>query len=93
MERLKRTIKSPTKPGRLNPEDVASVVRAVHVAPGDESAWTVRAPGPSDQRPRFDSKAAALEFARRLGTRRGAEVIVHGRNGRSVRRLAPEPRP
>ena len=59
------------------------------VVPGDKK-WAVRRAGGRGSIIEAPSQAAAIDVALALARREQAEVVVHGRSGKVVRRLAPE---
>lgn len=52
-----------------------------HVVPRDDG-WAVRRAGSSRDTKRFETQEAAIRKARRIARNQGAELLVHGRDGR-----------
>jgi hypothetical protein len=85
MQTRKRTLKTPPETGSLSRRDIRAAVRAVHVLQQPGAGWEVRRSGQGRLRPPFASKQAAVEFARTVGRRYHADLIIHERDGRIER--------
>lgn len=94
MQAKKRTLKAPTETGKIPPGEIRVAVRAVHVLP-KSGGWVVRKSGEGRLTQQFPSERAALEFARSVGKRQRAQLIIHGRDGRikQVDSYGPDPSP
>ena len=85
MQAKKRTLKAPTKTGRIPRRDIRAVVKAVHIIPREGEGWEVRKSGDGRLTQQFPNKRAALEFAQSVGKQKNVELILHGRNGQIQR--------
>jgi len=77
-----RTLKAPPETGNISRRDIRAAVRAIHVLPQPGAGWEVRRSGQGRLRQPFASKQAAVEFARAVGRRHHANLIIHERDGR-----------
>lgn len=55
--------------------------RTQHVVP-NSGGWDVKRGGGTKTTKHFDNKALAIAFARDISRNQGAELIVHGRDGK-----------
>ncbi|MCB1036458.1 MAG: DUF2188 domain-containing protein [Acidobacteria bacterium] len=81
--KAKRKVQIFHRSGRLRRPEVSEVMKAVHVAPRG-GRWVVVKAGPKRTRSVFETKDAALSFARSLAEPK-ASVLVHGIDGRLLR--------
>lgn len=56
--------------------------KTVHVVPGKGGGWAVKSGGATRAASTHKTKAPAEKAARAQSKRAGAELVVHGRNGR-----------
>jgi len=65
-----------------------------HVVRRDEN-WAVRGEGNSRDTSLHDTQAAAIDAARDIAVNQGAEVVIHGRDGkiRDKDSYGPDPNP
>lgn len=82
MKTKARTLKAPVTTGKLSRAEIRGALFAVHVMPNPQNGWAVRRSAGRRLSQRFPSKADALKFARSIGKKVNADVIVHGRDGR-----------
>jgi Uncharacterized protein conserved in bacteria (DUF2188) len=85
MTQKMRPLITSTEVGNLDPEQIRTVVRAVHVLPS-EQGWTVRKSGRDRVEKAFSSKIRAIQFACELSARHNLEVIVHSKTAETLRR-------
>ncbi|WP_404788510.1 DUF2188 domain-containing protein [Altericista sp. CCNU0014] len=80
-----RPLITSTEVGNLDPEQIRTVVRAVHVLPADQG-WEVRKSGRDRVDRVFPTQAEAIHFARELSVGQNVEVIVHAKTAETLRR-------
>ena len=66
-----------------------------HVMATVEGGWMLVRPGAGRATRNFDTKEAAIDYARALSKKREAELVIHGSDGRVVARetYADDPKP
>jgi hypothetical protein len=72
----KRVIKDVATSGKIPREKINSVVRGVHVIP-ENGTWAVKKTGKTRIIEHFNSKEAAVDYARNISNTRGVAMIVH----------------
>ena len=85
MQTVKRTLKDPTKTGKISRGEIRAAIEAVHVVPKPGEGWEVRKSGDGRFTERFARRKDAVEFARSVGNQRKSELIIHGRDGKIMR--------
>ncbi len=53
-----------------------------HVVPSSNGGWNIQKGGASKATQHFDTKQPAIDRAREIAQNQGAELYVHGKNGR-----------
>jgi uncharacterized protein YdaT len=79
-----RPLISSTETGKLDPEQIRTVVRAVHVLPS-EKGWAVRKSGRDRTNQLFATQSEAVRFAHELSSHQNVEVIVHSKTAETLR--------
>lgn len=80
-----RPLVTSTEVGNLDPEQIRTVVRAVHVLPSEEG-WEVRKSGRDRTNQVFATQSEAVQFAQELSALQNVEVIVHSKTAETLRR-------
>lgn len=80
-----RPLMTSTEVGNLDPAQIRTVVRAVHVLPS-EQGWTVRKSGRDRTNQVFATQAEAVQFAHELSGNQNVDVIVHSKTAEILRR-------
>ncbi|MGH7832709.1 MAG: DUF2188 domain-containing protein [Candidatus Binatia bacterium] len=81
MQAKKRTLKAPTKTGKIQRSRIRTVIKALHVMPKSDG-WMVTTSGPRRLTQQFPDKQEAVEFGESVAKRQKTSLIVHGRDGR-----------
>jgi hypothetical protein len=88
MARKVRPLITSTEVGNLDPEQIRTVVRAVHVLPS-EQGWSVRKSGRDRVNQAFATYAEAVQFAEELSSAQNVALIFHVQtDGITVRKLS-----
>lgn len=53
-----------------------------HVVPKPSGEWAIKRDGATKAIKVFSTKGDAVEFAREISRKQGAEIVIHGRDGR-----------
>jgi hypothetical protein len=53
-----------------------------HVVPKPSGGWAIKRDGATKAIKVFSTKGDAVEFAREISRKQGAEIVIHGRDGR-----------
>jgi uncharacterized protein YdaT len=80
-----RPLITSTEVGNLDPAQIRTVVRAVHVLPS-EQGWAVRKSGRDRTNQVFATQSEAVRFAHELSAHQNVEVIVHSKTADTLRR-------
>lgn len=56
--------------------------RVHHVVPKLSGGWAIKRDGATKAIKVFSTKGDAVEFARKISREQGAEIVIHGRDGR-----------
>lgn len=56
--------------------------RVHHVVPKSSGGWAIKRAGATKAIKVFSTKGDAVEFAREISREQGAEIVIHGRDGR-----------
>jgi hypothetical protein len=81
MHTKKRTVKAPTKTGKIQRSQIRSVIKALHVMPKPDG-WVVTTSGAEHLTQQFPRKQDAVEFGESVAKRNKTSLIVHRRDGR-----------
>jgi Uncharacterized protein conserved in bacteria (DUF2188) len=81
MEAKKRTLKAPTKTGKIQRSRIRTVIKALHVMP-KSNGWVVTTSGAEPLTQQFPRKQDALEFGESVAKQKRTSLIVHRRDGR-----------
>lgn len=81
MQAKKRTLKAPTKTGKIQRSRIRTVIKALHVLPKSDG-WVVTTSGAERLTQQFPSKQDALAFGESVAKRKKTSLIVHRRDGR-----------
>ena len=81
MQAKKRTVKAPTKTGKIQRSRIRTVIKALHVMPKSDG-WVVTTSGAEPLTQQFPRKQDALEFGESVAKQKKTSLIVHRRDGR-----------
>lgn len=56
--------------------------KAQNVVPASQGGWNIKRDGAQRATKHFTTKTAAVNAARKIARNQGAELVIHGRNGR-----------
>ena len=89
MQAKKRSLKTPTKSGKLKRSHIRTVVKALHIVPKSQG-WVVTTTGDQRLTQEFPNKQDAVEFGQSIAKQNKSSLIVHGRDGK-IRQVDPFP--
>jgi hypothetical protein len=81
MQVKKRTLKAPTKTGKIQRSRIRHVIKALHVVPKSDG-WVVTTSSAEPLTQQFPTKQDALEFGESVAKKKKTSLIVHRRDGR-----------
>src|SRR5438094_1233403 len=78
----KRSLKSPTKSGRIQRSKIRSAIKALHVWALPTGAWMVKKISDGRVTRTFPSKEQAVAFGQSIAQAKKRPLIIHTRDGR-----------
>ncbi len=95
MSKTKRVIVAPSGSGKITPNRIQKVVRAVHVVPVKNGGWTVKQGGKWKVAAHFSKQSDAVNYGRELSHKKQTGMFVHMKDGkiREVNSHAEDPYP
>lgn len=76
---------SSSKQGKIDRNDIKTVVNAVHVVQSDKGGWAIKGSGARIDTAHFDTQREAIQFAREVVRNRKGNMIIHRRDGKIQR--------
>jgi hypothetical protein len=81
MQTKKRTLKAPSKTGKIQRSQIRSAIKALHVVPKSDG-WVVTTSGAEQLAQEFPKKQDAVEFGESVAKRNKSSLFVHRRDGK-----------